>query len=69
MKNSTCDRCSEVVADIDAGFSPGRQGMSHDCGGKWRVTSAAERIYRLGNLATGKILLSESSSGKESGEV
>lgn len=34
---SKCDKCGEVVADIDAGFSPGVQGMKHECGGTWRV--------------------------------
>lgn len=33
---SRCDKCGEIVADIDAGFSPGLQAMTHDCGGKWR---------------------------------
>jgi len=34
---SKCDRCGEVVEDIDAGFSPGRHEMRHGhCGGTWR---------------------------------
>jgi hypothetical protein len=43
MSASKCDRCGEVVADIDAGFSPGLHGMAHDCGGTWiRVPDAPE---------------------------
>jgi hypothetical protein len=33
-----CDRCGEVIADIDAGFSPAVQEMAHDCGGGQRGT-------------------------------
>lgn len=33
---SRCDKCGEIVADIDAGFSPGLQKMGHECGGQWR---------------------------------
>ena len=33
---SVCDGCGEVVADIDAGFSPALHAMGHDCGGTWR---------------------------------
>lgn len=33
---SRCDRCGEVVADIDAGFSPGMHAMGHECGGRWK---------------------------------
>lgn len=33
---SRCDRCGEIVADIDAGFSPATQLMAHDCGGAWQ---------------------------------
>lgn len=31
-----CDRCGEIVSDIDAGFSPGVHEMAHGCGGTWR---------------------------------
>lgn len=31
-----CDKCGEIVSDIDAGFSPAVQGMTHECGGTWR---------------------------------
>jgi hypothetical protein len=35
---SKCSRCGEVVRDIDAGFSPGLQGMGHaGCGGSWKI--------------------------------
>lgn len=33
---SRCDKCGEIVADIDAGFSPGLHEMAHECGGTWR---------------------------------
>jgi len=33
---SQCDRCGEIIKDIDAGFSPGVHEMAHDCGGTWR---------------------------------
>ena len=38
---SRCDRCGEVVTDIDAGFSPGLHEMAHDCGGTWRFNDGA----------------------------
>lgn len=40
MSASKCTRCGATVEDIDAGFSPGRHGMKHDCGGTWRVVDA-----------------------------
>jgi hypothetical protein len=33
---SRCDKCGEIVADIDAGFSPGSHEYGHECGGTWR---------------------------------
>lgn len=33
---SRCDKCGEIVSDIDAGFSPGLHEMGHECGGTWR---------------------------------
>ena len=33
---SRCDKCGEIVADIDAGFSPSSQKMKHECGGRWQ---------------------------------
>ena len=38
MSASKCDRCGEVVTNLDAGFSPSRHGMMHGggCGGTWR---------------------------------
>lgn len=36
VSGSRCDKCGETVTDLDAGFSPGVQGMDHDCGGTWR---------------------------------
>jgi hypothetical protein len=35
MGKSRCNRCGEVVDDIDAGFSPAVHGMSCKCGGRW----------------------------------
>lgn len=43
---SRCDRCGEVVSDIDAGFSPGLHAMAHDCGGTWRRITDAEVDHR-----------------------
>jgi hypothetical protein len=35
---SRCDKCGEVITDLDAGFSPAAHGMEHKgCGGTWRV--------------------------------
>lgn len=32
-----CDKCGEIVLDLDAGFCPALHGMIHtDCGGAWR---------------------------------
>lgn len=42
IEASLCDRCGETVSDIDAGFSPGLQGMMHSCGGTWRTLRANE---------------------------
>lgn len=42
MSHSKCDRCGEIVADIDAGFSVGLQEMGHDCGGTWRVVECSQ---------------------------
>jgi hypothetical protein len=49
---STCDRCGETVADIDAGFSPAAQEMKHDCGGTWIATSEATPVERGNGLPT-----------------
>lgn len=45
MKASKCDKCGEIVQDIDAGFSPGLHEMGHGggCGGTWRVIDLAEQ--------------------------
>ena len=55
MAYSKCDKCSEIVSDLDAGFSPGLHRMSHDCGGTWRVvpdeTAAAAILGRCGGKA------------------
>lgn len=44
-KGSRCDKCGEFISDIDAGFSPGLQGMKHGdtCGGTWRIAAEATR--------------------------
>jgi hypothetical protein len=42
MGMSKCDKCGEIVDDIDAGFSPGLHKMHHDCGGVWRVVETME---------------------------
>ena len=35
---SKCDKCGEIVSDLDAGFSPGHLKMEHGgCGGTWRA--------------------------------
>lgn len=36
-----CDRCGAIATHRDAGFSPARQGMVHDCGGCWQAGGAA----------------------------
>lgn len=41
---SKCDKCGEVAADIDVGFSPGVHEMKHNCGGTWRVLTEAEAV-------------------------
>ena len=43
MGRSKCDKCGEIVSDLDAGFSPGMHGMKHGgCGGTWRVIEESE---------------------------
>lgn len=56
MAYSRCDKCNAMVADIDAGFSPGLHEMGHgDCGGTWRVvpdaSAAAAILGRRGGSA------------------
>ena len=41
---SICDRCGEIVSDIDAGFSPAVHGMAHGCGGKWMRPATGNEI-------------------------
>lgn len=43
---SYCDRCGEVVADNDAGFSPGLAGMWHHCGGQWQVGIGPDSVIK-----------------------
>lgn len=43
MSASKCDRCGEVVTDLDAGFSPAAHAMQHHCGGAWRVVVQPEK--------------------------
>lgn len=44
---SICDSCGEIVADIDAGFSPAVHGMAHECGGRWRRPATGDEIRPL----------------------
>lgn len=56
MSKSRCDKCSEVVDDLDAGFSPGLHEMGHDCGGTWRVVADAEAVLeRLREAASNTV--------------
>lgn len=53
MTSSKCDKCGEIVTDLDAGFCPGQHEMGHGCGGTWRVwkdplRSCPETVMRAG---------------------
>jgi hypothetical protein len=45
MAYSVCDKCGELVADIDAGFSPGLHRMGCKCGGTWQVVVPCPKCH------------------------
>jgi len=48
-EGSKCDKCGDTIFDLDAGFSPSRLGMTHDCGGKWIAAELEIEDISLGD--------------------